>query len=450
MKKYSVEPYPARFEALTLRQRFLTRIMSNQYLHQNMLLLVTNVLAGIFAYLLHPFLGRMLSLQAYGQVATFISLSLVLATPTQVISTVAAKYASSLSIGKNYAQLNDFIRRLTLILLIAGIVGTCLYMAASGLIASFFHFDSQFEVILFGVVFVISFVVPLNQGVMQGLQSFGWYALVTLLLALSRLIFAVGFVFFGLGVNGAILGLVLSTLLAYFISFLPLRKVLHGPRVHIGSLRMLGSYAILTTVAATGIVVLYSIDTVLARHFLSASDAGLYAALATIGRTALFVTSGIAIIMFPKVVTLHERGEAHTHVVVQALLGVVGLAAVVEIVFCLAPALLTTVMFGPAFLPIAGLLPLYGIAMLLLAFAQVIAMYFLAIGNRIFVMIIAGACILQIGLIFWYHNTIAQIVNSVLIANIVLVIALLMIWGMEYQRTKLHVETKSAATSGLN
>lgn len=448
MKKSFVESYPARFEVSTTRQRFLSRIMSNQYLHQNILLLVTNVLAGIFAYLLHPFLGRMLSLEEYGQVATFISLSLVLATPTQVISTVAAKYTSSLSTSKNYAQLNDFIRRLTFILLIAGIVGTCIYMAVSGLIVSFFHFDSQFEVILFGIVFIVSFVVPLNQGAMQGLQSFGWYALVTLLQAFLRLILAIGFVFFGLGVNGAILGLVLSTVLSYLISFLPLRNVLHGPRVHVGSLRMLWSYSIFTAVAATGIVMLYSIDTVLARHFLSPADAGLYAALATIGRTALFVTSGIAIIMFPKVVTLHERGEAHTHIVVQALLGVVGLTAAVEVIFCVAPALLTRVMFGPTFLPIAGQLPVYGIAMLLLAFAQVIAMYFLAVGNRIFVVIIGVACILQISLIFWHHNTIAQIVNDVLVANIILVIALLIIWALEYQKIKLHMVKKAVATSG--
>jgi O-antigen/teichoic acid export membrane protein len=442
MKKYSVESCAPRLNLSSTRQRFFTQIIANPYLHQNILLLVTNVLAGIFAYLLHPFLGRMMSLQEYGQVATFISLSLVLATPTQVISTVAAKYASSLLTEQSSAQLNDFIRRLTVILLVAGVIGTCMYMAISSEIASFFHFDSQQEVILFGVIFIVSFVVPLNQGVIQGLQSFGWYALVTLISSFLRLIFAIGFVFLGFGVDGAILGIVLSTLITYLISFIPLRGVLRGPRRHVGSLRALWSYSIFTAIAATGIVVLYSIDTVLAKHFLSASDAGLYAALATIGRTALFVTSGIAIIMFPKVVTLYERGEAHTHLVIQALLGVVALAAVVEIAFCLVPALITKVMFGQTFLPIAGQLPLYGLAMLLLAFAQVIAMYFLAVGNRIFVLVIGIACVLQIALISWHHTTIAQIVNGVLIANTALVIALLIVWMLVYRRSRLYTRAE--------
>jgi O-antigen/teichoic acid export membrane protein len=417
-------------------RRFGTKILANQYLRHNILLFATNILAGAFAYLLHPFLGHIMSVQEYGQVATFIALSLVLATPTQIIATVAARYASSLSTKGDDTQLNDFIRRLTGILLIAGIVTTAVFIVVSGSVASFFHLDSSQEVVIISFVFITVFAAPLNQGVLQGLQFFGWYSVITLLAAFLRLILAIGFIFAGLGVNGAILGIVLSATLTYFASFLPLRKILKGPRTQAGSLRSLWLYSIFAAIAATGIVALYSIDTVLARHFLNASQAGLYAALATVGRIVLFITNSIAIIMFPRVVALHEKGEPHAHIVVQAVLGVLGLGFVVEAVFYLAPSLITKVLFGSAFDTIAALLPLYGVAMLLLAFAQILAMYFLAIGNRIFVLIIFCACVLQIALITWHHAQIVQLVQGVLIANAALAFALSALWISTYPRSK--------------
>ncbi len=436
MKKYPIALSGTSLNLMVTLRRLYEQFLTNRYLRHNMLLLVTNILAGAFSYLLHPFLGHVMSIQEYGQVATFISLTLVLNTPTQIIATVAAKYASSLATVEYAAQLNDFIRRLTGILLVAGVMTTAIFVALSGRITFFFHFDSPQEVIFLSVIFIISFSAPLNQGVLQGLQLFGWYAVLALLTAFLRMILAVSLVFVGLGVNGAIIGIVLSAILTYLFSFFPLRKVLQGPRTRVGSLHSLWFYSILTAVAATGIVALYSIDTVLAKHFLSASDAGLYAALATMGRTGLFLTNSVAIIMFPRVVALHERRESHTSVVVQALLSVLVLSIVVEGAFCLAPAPITKLLFGQAFLSIAGLLPLYGLAMLILAFAQVLAMYFLAISNRLFVGIIFLACALQVMLIVWYHTTIAQVVEAVLISNVALTLGLLGVWFLVYRKDK--------------
>ena len=419
----------------TTRQRFYDRVLANQYLLHNILLLGANVLAGIFAYLLHPFLGHIMSIQEYGEVAVLIAFSLVLTTPTQIIATVAARYTSSLSTGEDYAQLNDFIRRLTAVLLVIGIVVTAVFIATSSYVTIFFHLNSQQEVILLGLIFIVAFVTPLNLGTLQGLQRFGWFAMITLLPTVLRLVLSIGFVLMGLGVSGVMLAIVMSVLVPYLISFQPLRQVLRGPRTPMGSLRSLWSYSILASVVTASIVILFNLDTVLTRHFLSASDAGLYAALATIGRTVLLITTGVATVMFPRVVELHQRGEPHTRVVIQSLLGVFILSSVVEISFYLAPSFITKLLFGQAFVAISGQLALYGMAMLLLAVGVVIIYYFLAIGNRPFMLIVFLACALQIGLIVWHHGTIAQVVQSVIITNMALVFALLIAFGLSIWKT---------------
>jgi O-antigen/teichoic acid export membrane protein len=430
MKKYLIVPSLTVGGLSALRQYFHDRILANRYLLHNVLLLGANVLAGIFAYLLHPFLGHIMSIQEYGEVAVLIAFALVLTTPTQIISTVAARYTSSLSTSENHAQLNDFIRRLTAILLIVGVVVTAIFIATSGYVTLFFHLNSRQEVILLGLIFIVTFATPLNMGTIQGLENFNWFAVITLLPTVLRLVISIGFVLMGFGVNGVMLGIVMSAVVPYLISFLPLRRVLRGPRAPIGSLRSLWSYSILASVVTASIVILFNLDTVLTRHFLSADEAGLYAALATIGRTVLLITTGVTTVMFPRVVALYERGEPYRRVVIQSVLGVLLLSSVIEIAFYLAPSLITQVLFGPAFVAISGQLVSYGMAMLLLAVAVVIINYFLAIGNRPFVIIVFLACAVQAGLIIWHHGTIAQVVQTVLVTNVALVFALLIAFGV--------------------
>ncbi len=143
MRKYATKSLLVDTSELTVRQRFYNRILANRYLHHNILILGTNILAGVFSYLLHPFLARIMSIQEYGQVAALISLSLVLTTPTQIITTVSTKYASSLSTLGDEARLNDFIRRLTTIFLALGVALTVVFIAVSNYVAFFFHLNSH-------------------------------------------------------------------------------------------------------------------------------------------------------------------------------------------------------------------------------------------------------------------------------------------------------------------
>ncbi len=79
-------------------------------------------------------------------------------------------------------------------------------------------------------------------------------------------------------------------------------------------------------------------------------------------------------------------------------------------------------------------------AMLLLAIGMVMINYFLAVGNRAFVLIIFLACALQTGLIIWQHATIAQVVQDVLLTNITLVFALLIAFFLHVRKTPVRTE----------
>jgi Na+-translocating ferredoxin:NAD+ oxidoreductase RnfD subunit len=120
------------------------------------------------------------------------------------------------------------------------------------------------------------------------------------------------------------------------------------------------------------------------------------------------------------------------------MLSVVALAAGAQLFFCLVPELLTRLLFGAKFLAIADLLPLYGLAMLLLACTQTLALYFLAVGRRAFALAIVGACVLEIMLIAGRHTDIAYIVQDVLLANLALLLVLVLCWQRIWQKERIQ------------
>jgi O-antigen/teichoic acid export membrane protein len=410
--------------------RLFRCLTTSSYLRNNMVLLIGNFLTGLCTMLAHPVLGRLMTLADYSTVGALIGvLNIVLVTP-QIISTVASKYAATLSAKGNLAQVNDLIRRLTAMLLPVGLLATVGFSAGSGFIAAFLRMSSPQSVLILGLACLVLFASPVNVGVLLGLERFSWLAAISVLPGFLRLVLSSLLVLLGFGVNGAILGLVLSYVLTYLVSFQPLRDILAGARSSMGSLQPLWSYSVTAALALASSVLLSSVDTLLAKHFLVPQQAGLYFGLATTGRIVLFISSSVGLVMFPKVAALHERGKRPLGVVLQAILGVLLLSAIAECTFSVAPSFVVGRLFGPKFLAIAGQLPWYGLAMLLLALAQPFAGYFLATGNRMFVCIVASCGVLQGVLIAMRHTTVAEIVQAVIIGNAMLFTALLVAFAV--------------------
>jgi O-antigen/teichoic acid export membrane protein len=411
--------------ALLQPSRLFHWLTANSYLRNNTILLIGNFLTGLCTMLAHPILGRLMTLADYSSVAALIGVLNIFFVAPQIISTVASKYAAALRAKGNLAQVNDLIRGFTARLLPVGLLATVCFAAGSGFIAAFLRMNSPQGVLILGLACLVLFASPVNAGVLLGLEKFSWLAAITVLPGFLRLVLSSLLVFLGFGVNGAILGLVLSYVLTYLVSFQPLRDILSGARSSIGSLKSLRSYSVTAALALTSSVLLSSVDTLLAKHFLVPQQAGLYFGLATTGRIVLFISSGVGLVMFPKVAALHELGKRPIGVVLQAFLGVLLLSSLVEFAFWAAPSLVVGRLFGPKFLTISGQLPWYGLAMLLLVLAQPFAGYFLATGNRMFISILASCGALQGLLIAMRHNTVEEIVQAVVIANAMLFIALL-------------------------
>ena len=105
----------------------------------------------------------------------------------------------------------------------------------------------------------------------------------------------------GFGLNGAIAATTVAQVLSLLVSVAPLRRQLW--QVATKSVRRVSlsvREVALSTLALAGFWVLASMDTVLARHFLPATESGRYTAASVAGRIALFATGSIATLALPR------------------------------------------------------------------------------------------------------------------------------------------------------
>lgn len=392
----------------------LARLRSDPVLRNTAIYLTGSTVAGFLGYVFHFETGHLLGPSAYSVVASGIASLYVLTLPVIGLQLVSARYASvSAARGQARAVL-PMVVRLTSFSLLGALPIVVLLIVFAPAVASFLNLPDRRVVYVMLAVALATLLVTINRGAIQGFRRFVALSGNMLVDMISRLAFAAAFVAAGLGAVGALAAVAIGPIVAYGQSFMFLRSDRDDVA---GSGRMtgVGQYAILATVASVGINYLFSIDTLLAKHYLTASAAGLYAAGSVLGRVVYFLGLSVTGVMFPEVANLHARNERHFHVVDISLLLVALMGAALVVVFILLPGLVL-LPYGPSFAPARQYLGVFALALTMLTIANLFINYFLSLARRVFVIPLFGACILETVLLVAFHGGIWQILLVVLIS----------------------------------
>jgi O-antigen/teichoic acid export membrane protein len=161
------------------------------------------------------------------------------------------------------------------------------------------------------------------------------------------------------------------------------------------------------------LAVLLSADVLLVKHFFSERAAGQYAAVAALGRVIFWGGSGIALVLFPKVIYRRTQGQSGSHLVVGSLVlvalgGLFGFA-----VFSFAARWFLTAFAGAAYAGGAGYLPFYAVGMSLLAGIAVFVATHQSHGRPGFLAILVPTTVLEPALIVAFHQSLPQVVEMV-------------------------------------
>ena len=382
------------------------------------------ILGGFSNYLYQLSMGILLSPEQYGILFSLTSLLVIMLVFSQTITIAIAKFTSKLKAEGRLGGINYLWHLSLKRILLIGIAAFALLVALSPLISQFLNINNLlYPFILFSAMLVV-LVLSVNWGAMQGLQRFLPLGSSQALASFLKVVLGALLVYLGLGIYGGLAAIPISFAVVLPLTFFLLRNLSRSGNERVPVIG-LHSYAGLALIAIFSITMLTNVDVILARHYLSATDAGNYSAISVLGRIAFYAPIGVAAAMFPKTSALFESGGDYRGLFLEAMLLTVFIAGSVVLVYGLFPQPVTQFLFGGKYPLVAPDLFTYGLAMALFALSFVFMNYFLSLNQTKVAYSLLGVMLLQLILIALFHSSIVQLVNIMLICSILSIVSLL-------------------------
>jgi O-antigen/teichoic acid export membrane protein len=345
-----------------------SKTLQARMLSGSFVLLLGSGLAAVINFIYNMSVARFLGPTAFGHATAVYTLLILISAVTLSFQIVPAKVvAQQRSPEAKGAVYRAFHRSAWG----CGILIALLLVLFSNGIASFLRLPSPILVNLIAIG--AAFYVPLGsrRGYIQGAYGFRSLSTNLVLEGIVRLSGSLLLIMLGFGVNGVVAANAAAIAVAYFAAMPKL------PPAVPNQLRL--SHALRESTQAlvffAGQVIINNCDIVLVKHFLPPALAGLYAAIAMVGRVIFAFSSAVVNSMFPLVAGTRDEERKDFKVIATSLLLVLGIGCTVALALRLAPAAIWDIFFGSGF-EVAGK---YGLPYLLSLYAVTTVVYSLSV-----------------------------------------------------------------------
>lgn len=393
------------------------------------IMLVSSVFVGVVNLLYNFTVAHKLGAGQFGHASAIYTVLMLLSSVTLSFQLLCSKFvARSESESERIAIYNLLHRRSWL----GGVGVGVVLLSASSAISHYLNLPSPLlvRVLAIGTVFYV----PLGtrRGFMQGTYDFFPLAVNFSLEALVKLVGAVVLMSAGYSVEGVVGAISASLIVAYFVA-IP-RKHYLG-KVQQTTLRAGMEEGVQAVIFFIGQVIINNLDIVLVKHFFDATQAGVYAAVALIGRVVYMLSWSVVSSMFPFSAGARSSEKDGRTVLSTALLLASGISGLFILAAWLMPPGLWQILLGSGF-PHEGrhfyssLLVLYALTTAVYALSVVLMTYEISrkIGNVSWLQLGFSAAII-VG-IYLFHNTL----HSVITVQLVLMLILLLLVSLPFLR----------------
>jgi len=343
--------------------------------------MAVNLIAVVFTVIF----TRLLGTGGYGSLAALLNLTIILFVPGSALQVAAAREGTLGRLGRG-GELAGTLRRWTHhILIVLAAVAVAAAVAREPLAAAL-NVEQEWAAAAVPVTGVLWLLLCLQRGLLQSARAYKAVGLSLVLEALGRLAVSLAFVGLGAGVTGAYIGTLASLAVAATVVGYVLRRRLGAPtrgaRQH--PLRAVARDAALPIAVLTVVAALQNVDVIMAKHVLSDSVAGVYAATTVAAKAVVWIAVGLGFWVLPEA-TRRAAAGADPRAVLARGLGVIGvISACALIVFATVPALLLRTAFGAEYETGETVLLALGAAYSLLAAAYIGVQFLLGLRHRWF------------------------------------------------------------------
>jgi O-antigen/teichoic acid export membrane protein len=411
----------------------------------SLIMLVSSVFVGVINLIYNFAVAHKLGAGQFGHASAVYTVLMLLSSVTLSFQLLCSKFvARSDSESERIAIYNLLHRRSWL----GGLgVGIVLFFSSSA-VANYLNLPSPLLVQFLAVGTVFYIPLGTRRGFMQGTYDFVPLAVNFVLEVVVKLVGAVALMWGGYGVRGVVGAISASVILAYFVA-IPRKH--HLGKVQHATLRAGMEEGIQAVIFFIGQVIINNLDIILVKHFFDATQAGVYAAVALIGRVVYMLSWSVVSSMFPFSAGVRSSERDGRTVLSTALLLASGISALFIFAAWLMPAALWHILLGSGF-PSEGhnfyssLLVLYALTTAIYALSVVLMTYEISrkIGNVSWLQL--GFSLAIIVGIYTFHDTL----RSVILVQLVLMMILLLLVSLPFLRRPEPADASAASLGAIS
>lgn len=394
----------------------------------SLVMLVGSGLVSTVNFAYNIAVARLLGPSGFGHAAAVVTLLMLVSAITLSFQLVCAKFVARNETAETRAAVYSILHRRAW--KVGILLGSALALA-SGEVSRYLNLPSPSFVMVLAMG--VAFYIPLGvkRGGLQGVCAFSRLSLNFLVEAMVKFVGAIVLIELGYGVLGAVGAIAVSVVLAYFVPRTPV-ELRAKPEPGIPASFGEGMQAIVFFV---GQVVINNIDILLVKHFFAATEAGIYAAVALVGRVVYLFSWSVVSAMFPiSASSKPQEDNASVLAVPMAIVTVIALAFTVGL--GLFPDFALRMVFGPLFQQsgqgLEGLLSLYAAATGAYSLSVVLMAYEMSrkLAKAGWVQLaFSGGIVLGI---YFFHHTL----RDVILVQLVLMVFLLIACALPFFRGK--------------
>lgn len=392
-------------------------LRKNELFMGSFILLILLNAANFLNYLFHLVMARMLGPIDYGVLAVLTSIIYIFSVPSLSIQTLISKKVTEFNIRGDVAKLKGFFINSEKKLIKLSLLLFFIFIGASFYLKELLGI-SEGLILVTGFVIFGSLLSPLALGALQGMKKFSVFGYNQVAGSLLKLIIAVVLVLFGLKVYGPIIGFVIGILSSFFIALPYLKEILKSENIENIEVKLFSQENLPTLISILSIVLMYSIDIILAKIFFSPELAGKYAVASMFGKMIFIGTMAVGNALFPISSERFLKKNGTTRMFKRTIIVISTICAFVILLYYLIPGFLVNILFGTEYTEISGILVYIGVTFSIISILNLIVLY--RISKDKFDLTNATSLvfylIIQMGLMSVYRQNLIMFTTSFMVA----------------------------------
>jgi O-antigen/teichoic acid export membrane protein len=387
---------------------------------------------NLASYLLAIIGSHRLLPSAYGLFGAMLAVLLVGGIPALALQAVVARRTAAEQLPLRHALRDG---------MVTGLASVAVGLAAWPGLTAFLHVDHHG----LAVVLVVAGLLPLNllgaiQGHLQGAERFGRLAVVVVVIGVGRLLGGVIPLLLGAKATGVMAGIAIATTLSALVALRLAAQpgIVFATAARTTAARRSARPELVTATLSMGaLLLLSSLDLLLARHLLPATPAGRYAAGNVVAKAAFWLPQAVPLTALPRLSRHDHRAKALRDAAVLTA----AIAALSITVTAVAGVFLVKLTFGAGYGSIGGVAWLFAVQGSALAGVQLLVFHDIAVRRRGVVPLVLLAALLETAIVLAVDPNSPRVIIAIAASTAV---ALVGVTALRHQRSARRAATAVA------